>query len=221
MVALSEQGTLGSGYLDKLRQIDIFLYEWKDSHKHDVGIIAQKLEKLFQDDVLNGRVIEMRNGNYYVRFNSLQTIVIKALQELADKVDESNVTLRTVVQSEIQKWERERNSVANTWSDVPVAYQVVNFLIVVGNSIGLYKYFSCTACGCHAKHTQIKFGFWKCTSKKCPCKGRGGACVVHPSFISFITPKEHSRKEISRRPGVAPSFLFVLLFCFLRYRKFL
>lgn len=199
------------------------LFEWKDSKNDDVGIIAQNLEALFQDDVLNGRLIEKRNDTYYVRFNSLLTIVIKALQELAHKVAESDVNSRTIVQSEIQKWERERDSVTKArkpmqrnWRDVPVAHQVVNFLIVVGNSIGLYKYFSCTACGCHAKHTQIRFGCWKCTSKKCPLKGRRGVCAVHPSFF---TPQEYSRQENSRWQGAAPSLLFVLfLYCFLRYR---
>jgi hypothetical protein len=82
--------------LSKLRQIRGVMYDWKDSHiqsrgglddyfvrKHDTGVIAQDVEK-----VLPEVVAERPDGTKAVRYEKLAGIMIQAINELADQVEE-------------------------------------------------------------------------------------------------------------------------------------
>jgi hypothetical protein len=82
--------------LGKLKQIRGVMYDWKDSHiqsrgglddyfvrKHDTGVIAQDVEK-----VLPEVVAERPDGTKAVRYEKLAGIMIQAINELADRVEE-------------------------------------------------------------------------------------------------------------------------------------
>ncbi len=82
--------------LGKLKQIRGVMYDWKDSHiqsrgglddyfmrKHDTGVIAQDVEK-----VLPEVVAERLDGTKAVRYEKLAGIIIQAINELADQVEE-------------------------------------------------------------------------------------------------------------------------------------
>ncbi len=82
--------------LGKLKQIRGVMYDWKDSHiqsrgglddyfvrKHDTGVIAQDVEK-----VLPEVVAERPDGTKAVRYEKLAGIMIQAINELADQVEE-------------------------------------------------------------------------------------------------------------------------------------
>jgi hypothetical protein len=82
--------------LGKLKQIRGVMYDWKDSHiqsrgglddyfvrKHDTGVIAQDVEK-----VLPEVIAERPDGTKAVRYEKLAGIIIQAINELADQVEE-------------------------------------------------------------------------------------------------------------------------------------
>jgi hypothetical protein len=84
--------------LGKLKQVRGVMYDWKDSviqsrgglddyfvRKHDTGVIAQDVEK-----VLPEVVAERPDGTKAVRYEKLAGIIIQAINELADKVEELN-----------------------------------------------------------------------------------------------------------------------------------
>ena len=82
--------------LGKLKQIRGVMYDWKDSHvqsrgglddyfvrKHDTGVIAQDVEK-----VLPEVVAERPDGTKAVRYEKLAGIMIQAINELSDQVEQ-------------------------------------------------------------------------------------------------------------------------------------
>jgi hypothetical protein len=82
--------------LGKLKQIRGVMYDWKDSHiqsrgglddyfvrKHDTGVIAQDVEK-----VLPEVIAERPDGTKAVRYEKLAGVIIQAINELADQVEE-------------------------------------------------------------------------------------------------------------------------------------
>ena len=74
-----------SAQLDALRQIEVVKYRLKDadadSPKH-VGVIAQQLQ-----GIKPGLVREHEDGTLSVKYSVLSVLALKALQELADRVD--------------------------------------------------------------------------------------------------------------------------------------
>jgi hypothetical protein len=82
--------------LGKLKQVRGVMYDWKNSviqsrgglddyfvRKHDTGVIAQDVEK-----VLPEVVAERPDGTKAVRYEKLAGIIIQAINELADQVEE-------------------------------------------------------------------------------------------------------------------------------------
>ena len=93
---LKENIVVIDGALDKLKQIRGVMYDWKDSHiqsrgglddyfvrKHDTGVIAQDVEK-----VLPEVVAERPDGTKAVRYEKLAGIIIQAINELAEQIEE-------------------------------------------------------------------------------------------------------------------------------------
>lgn len=93
---LKENITTITDALDKLKQIKGVMFDWKDEviekrggtdeyfvRKHDTGIIAQDVEK-----VLPEVVAERPDGTKAVRYEKMAGLIIQAINELSDKVDE-------------------------------------------------------------------------------------------------------------------------------------
>jgi hypothetical protein len=76
-------------YLDKVLALNIVNYHWNDQNENDAlefGMIAQEVEELIPSIVHEGR--EDENGNKYkgIQASVLPYILIKAIQELTEKV---------------------------------------------------------------------------------------------------------------------------------------
>ena len=73
--------------LDKIKKISGVMFDWKDGHeidrKHDTGLIAQEVEA-----VLPEVVVTRPNGFKAVRYEKVIGLVVQAIKELADQVDE-------------------------------------------------------------------------------------------------------------------------------------
>ena len=77
--------------LEKVKQIRGVEYDWTEQYleeyahvpKHDVGVIAQEVEK-----VLPEIVAERDNGIKAVRYEKLTAMIIEAVKELSARVDE-------------------------------------------------------------------------------------------------------------------------------------
>ena len=93
---LKENIAVISDALGKLKQVRGVMYDWKDSviqsrgglddyfvRKHDTGVIAQDVEK-----VLPEVVAERPDGTKAVRYEKLAGIIIQAINELAEQVEE-------------------------------------------------------------------------------------------------------------------------------------
>jgi len=63
--------------LDKIRQLEVKEFDWKSSGEHEVGLIAEEVEKVFPEAVgyENGKVIGLK-------FLPLIALTIKAIQEI-------------------------------------------------------------------------------------------------------------------------------------------
>ena len=81
--------------LNKIKQLKGVMFDWKDDiiaerggedgyfvRKHDTGIIAQDVEK-----VLPEVVVEKQNGYKAVRYEKLAGLIIQAINELANEVE--------------------------------------------------------------------------------------------------------------------------------------
>jgi hypothetical protein len=81
--------------LNKIKQINGVEYDWKDDYindlggedgyfirKHDVGVIAQEIEK-----VLPEVVAERKDGTKAVRYEKIIPLLIEAIKELSDEVE--------------------------------------------------------------------------------------------------------------------------------------
>ena len=73
--------------LDKITQIGGYEFDWNNSSEysgtHDVGVIAQEIEK-----VLPEVVVERSNGYKAVRYEKIVPLLIQAIKELKDQVEE-------------------------------------------------------------------------------------------------------------------------------------
>lgn len=71
--------------LDKIKQIDGVEFDWNENTEHsghDLGVIAQQVEKVFPDIVAT-----RDNGYKAVRYEKLIPVLIEAIKELARKVE--------------------------------------------------------------------------------------------------------------------------------------
>lgn len=73
--------------LDKIKKISGVMFDWKDGHeidrKHDTGLIAQEVE-----EVLPEVVVTKPSGYKAVRYEKIMGLVVQAIKELSDQVDE-------------------------------------------------------------------------------------------------------------------------------------
>jgi uncharacterized HAD superfamily protein len=74
--------------LDKILQIGGYSFDWdekkqKDFKGHDVGVIAQEIQK-----VLPEVVQEKKDGYLGVRYEKIIPLLIEGIKELSQKVDE-------------------------------------------------------------------------------------------------------------------------------------
>lgn len=73
--------------LDKIKKISGVMFDWKDGHeidrKHDTGLIAQEVE-----EVLPEVVVTRESGYKAVRYEKIMGLVVQAIKELSDQVDE-------------------------------------------------------------------------------------------------------------------------------------
>ena len=88
--------------LDKLHDLDLKLYEWKESgdldkwqkrDNRDAGVIAQNVEALF-GELIPGIVVEGEDGFKHVKQNALMAIPLMAIKELAARQDVTVEKLR-------------------------------------------------------------------------------------------------------------------------------
>jgi hypothetical protein len=93
---LKENIIVISDAIGKLKQVRGVMYDWKDSvvqsrgglddyfvRKHDTGVIAQDVEKVLPEVVAN-----RPDGTKAVRYEKLAGIIIQAINELAEQVEE-------------------------------------------------------------------------------------------------------------------------------------
>lgn len=93
---LKENIVIIDNALDKLKQVRGVMYDWKDSvvqsrgglddyfvRKHDTGVIAQDVEKVLPEVVAN-----RPDGTKAVRYEKLAGIIIQAINELAEQVED-------------------------------------------------------------------------------------------------------------------------------------
>lgn len=89
---LKENITVIENALDKIKKISGVMFDWKEGHeldrKHDTGVIAQEVE-----EVLPEVVITRQDGYKAVRYEKIIGLVVQAIKELSDQVDELNKKL--------------------------------------------------------------------------------------------------------------------------------
>ena len=94
-ISLKENITKIQNALEKLSKINGYNYDWKDEYinsrggedgyfirKHDIGVIAQEIEQ-----VLPEVVSERQDGIKAVKYDRIVTLLIEAIKELSEKVD--------------------------------------------------------------------------------------------------------------------------------------
>lgn len=67
--------------LDKVLQLRGVEFDWKDTNEHQIGVIAQEVEKIIPDVVVG------ENGDKAVAYQNLVAVLIEAIKELAEKVE--------------------------------------------------------------------------------------------------------------------------------------
>ena len=70
----------GLSIINNIRPVE---FEWKDSGLKSYGVIAQEIEKIIPDLVQTGT-------NKSVNYDGIIAFLIKAVQELSEKVDKNN-----------------------------------------------------------------------------------------------------------------------------------
>lgn len=76
--------------LSKVCQINPIEFNWKSNGKQDFGVIAQQIEELYPD-----LVIENLEGYKVVKYNPLIALLLKSIQELNKEVQELKNKIRT------------------------------------------------------------------------------------------------------------------------------
>jgi hypothetical protein len=69
--------------LDRVRQLRGVTWDWKDTGTRGMGVIAQDVEKVFPDAVVTGE-----DGYLRVDYHGLVGVLVEAVKELADRVEE-------------------------------------------------------------------------------------------------------------------------------------
>jgi hypothetical protein len=68
--------------IDKLNQLNGYLYQWKENHDYQYGVIAQEVENILPHAVTTGN-----NGIKGVAYNQLIPVMIEAIKELNRKLE--------------------------------------------------------------------------------------------------------------------------------------
>lgn len=71
--------------LDIIRTVDIHKFKFKKSGEEAIGVIAQELEKILPEAV---SIPDDPNLMMQVKYNYLFSVLVQAVQELADKYDD-------------------------------------------------------------------------------------------------------------------------------------
>jgi len=69
--------------LDTINKINGYTFNWKDSDKNGIGVIAQEIEAVIPDLISTAE-----NGIKSVAYISLIPILIEAVKELSNKIDD-------------------------------------------------------------------------------------------------------------------------------------
>jgi trimeric autotransporter adhesin len=71
-----------SSSLPKILSLNGYTFDWKKDGKHDIGVIAQEVEKVFPDIVHT----DEKTGMKSVEYGNLVAPIIEAIKELAGNV---------------------------------------------------------------------------------------------------------------------------------------
>jgi len=72
--------------LDKINQLEGVSFDWKDSGKESIGLIAQDVEKVFPEIVSTDLAVD--GGMKSVGYGNLVAPIIEAIKELSQKIDD-------------------------------------------------------------------------------------------------------------------------------------
>jgi hypothetical protein len=81
-LVLKKNLTLVDNPIDKLNQLNGYLYQWKENDEYQYGVIAQEVEKILPHAVQTGK-----NGIKGVAYNQLIPVMIEAIKELNKKLE--------------------------------------------------------------------------------------------------------------------------------------
>lgn len=81
--------------LDLIQKLDVYKYNWKDTKKEDIGVIAQEVEQVFPelvievDDPVKGKI----KG---VDYGKLATVSLQAIKELKQEITQLKAEIKTI-----------------------------------------------------------------------------------------------------------------------------
>lgn len=99
--------------LDKLEHFRAVAFDWKETGKHDLGVIAQEMYEVFPevvdkgDDDLNAQITSDSEGKWGVQYDKLGALALQAAKEL--KADNDN--LRTELKAANDNYEDLRREI--------------------------------------------------------------------------------------------------------------
>jgi trimeric autotransporter adhesin len=102
----------GADSLSKIMTIRPVAFDWKDSHKHDTGVIAQELRNVFPHMVNVGD-----DGRMSVQYTSLISPLISSVQEL-NKKNTALAQENAALKAKLDKIERETASVKDELKEI-------------------------------------------------------------------------------------------------------
>lgn len=73
--------------LDLIQKLDVYKYNWKETKKKDIGVIAQEVEKIFPEFVVEVQD-DVKGTIKTVDYAKLATVSLKGIKELIDIVNE-------------------------------------------------------------------------------------------------------------------------------------
>lgn len=79
-IALKENLNIIDSPLDKITQLNGYTFNWKETKKEAIGIVAQEVEQIFPELVVTGT-----DGVKRVNYDSLIPVMLEAIKELAKR----------------------------------------------------------------------------------------------------------------------------------------
>lgn len=85
--------------LDMIDNLNVYHYNWKDTKKEDIGVIAQEVEKIFPelvieiDDPVKGKI----KG---VDYGKLATVSLQAIKELKQEITQLKAEIKTIKEAQ-------------------------------------------------------------------------------------------------------------------------